>query len=77
MNHAAAALTARAPAEGRAPNRIAGLAVGAALAMAGWAFLEVHVHAQRLSRLEAAAEASTRQLERIEGKLDALLSRQR
>jgi hypothetical protein len=77
MNHAAAALADRVPASSKPSSHLAKLAVGSALALAGWALFEVHTHAQRISRLESAVESSTRQLERIETKLDSLLSRGR
>lgn len=77
MNDAAALHSARVSASSKPAGLVAKLAVGSALALAGWALFEVHTHAQRISRLESAVESSTRQLERIETKLDALLSRGR
>lgn len=46
--------------------------IGVALALAGWALAQVHAHAERLARLEAATEHVDATLVRIEAKVDRL-----
>lgn len=73
--HDSAALPrSSAAAEGRSRTRFDwhGAVLAVALAVAGWALAEVHAHAERLARVEQAAESLTRTLERIELKIDRL-----